>query len=59
VDFDVTGQFIDHIFCIRQKREEKRKYTEAVYQPFINFKKAFDSFRWEVMHNILTELVFL
>jgi hypothetical protein len=29
--------------------------SEAVYQLFINFKKASDKFRWEVLHNILME----
>jgi len=45
----------DHIFCIRQIREKKWEYNEAVHQPFIDFKKAYDSVRREVLYNILTE----
>ena len=32
----------DHIFCIRQILENKRKYNEAGHQVFIDFKKAYD-----------------
>ena len=30
-------------------------YNEAVHQPFIDFKKAYDSVRREVLYNILIE----
>jgi len=30
-------------------------YIEAVHQHIIDFKKAYDSVRWEVLHNILIE----
>jgi len=33
----------DHIFFICQILEEKWEYNEAVYQLFIDFKKAYDS----------------
>ena len=46
----------DRIFCIRQILEKKWEYNEAVHQLFIDFKKAFDSFRREVLYNILVEL---
>jgi len=46
---------IDHIFCIRQILEKKREYNEEVHQLFIDFKKAYDSVRREVLHKILTE----
>jgi len=39
----------DHIFCIRQILEKKWKYNEAVHQLFIDFKKAYDSVRMEVL----------
>ena len=46
----------DHIFCIRQILEKKWEYSEAVHWLFIDFKKAYDSLRREVLYNILTEL---
>jgi hypothetical protein len=45
----------DHIFCIRQILEKKREYNEAVHQLFIDFKKACDSVRREVLYDILME----
>ena len=45
----------DHIFCIRQILEKKWEYSEAVHQLFIDFKKAYDSVRREVLGNILME----
>jgi hypothetical protein len=46
---------IDHIFCIRQILEKKWEYNEAVNQLLIDFKKAHDSVRREVVYNILIE----
>ena len=46
----------DHIFCIWQILEKKWEYNEAVHQLFIDFKKAYDSVRREVLYNILIEL---
>ena len=46
---------IDHIFCIRQILEEKWEYNEEVHQLFIEFKKAYDSVRREVLYGILVE----
>ena len=51
MDFDTKC----HIFCIREILEKKWEYNEAVHQLFICFKKACDSFRREVLHNILIE----
>jgi hypothetical protein len=45
----------DHILSIRQILEKKWEYTEAVHQLFIDFKKAYDSVRREVLYNILIE----
>ena len=45
----------DHIFCIRQILEKRWEYNEAVHQLFIDFKKAYDSVRREVLYNILME----
>ena len=45
----------DHIFCIRQILQKKWGYNEAVHQLFIDFRKAYDSVRREVLYNILIE----
>jgi len=45
---------IDRIFFIRQMFEKKWKYNE-VHQLFIDFKKACDSVRREVLYKILIE----
>jgi len=56
VDFDRTDQLlIIIIFCIRQTLEKKWEYNEAVYQLFIDLKKAYGSVRREDLSNILTE----
>ena len=43
----------DHSFSIRQMLQKKWEYNEAVHQLFIDFKKAYDSVRREVLYNIL------
>ena len=45
----------DHTFFIRQILEKNWEYNEAVHQLFIDFKKAYDSVRREVLYNILIE----
>ena len=45
----------DHIFCIYQILEKRWEYSETVLRLFIDFKKAYDSFRREVFYNILIE----
>jgi sorting nexin-29 len=45
----------DQIYYIHQILEKKWEYSETVHQLFINFKKAYDSVRREVMYNILIE----
>jgi len=45
----------DHIFCVRQILEKKLEHYEAVHQLFIDFKKAYDSVRREVLYNILIQ----
>jgi len=47
---------IDHISCIRQILEKKWEYSEPVHQFFIEFKKAYDSVRREVLYKILIEV---
>jgi hypothetical protein len=55
LDFDVTSQLLTILFCIRQILEQKWENDETVYQLFIDFKKAYDSVRREVLYNILIE----
>ena len=50
VDSDARGRLL-----IRHILEKKWKYNEAVHQLFIDFKKAYDSVRREVLYNILIE----
>jgi hypothetical protein len=45
----------DVCICIRQILEKKWEYNETVHQLFIDFKKAYDSVRREVLYNILIE----
>jgi hypothetical protein len=40
------------ILCIRQILEKNLEYNETVHQLFIDFKKAYDSVRREVLYNI-------
>jgi hypothetical protein len=42
-------------FCIHQLLQKKWENNEAVNQLFIDFKKAYDSFRGEVLYNIQIE----
>ena len=46
---------IDQIFCIRQIFEKKWEYDGTVHHLYIDFKKAYDSVKREVLYNILTE----
>jgi hypothetical protein len=54
VDFNVTDQLHirDSAFV---KYWKKWEYNETVHQLFIDFKKAYDSVRWEELYNILIE----
>jgi hypothetical protein len=45
----------EHIFCLYQILETKWEFNEVVHQLFIDFKKAYDSDRSEVLYNILIE----
>ena len=54
MDSDAIGQLLI-IFCIRKILEKKWEHNEAVLQPFIDFKKAYDSIRREALYNILIE----
>jgi hypothetical protein len=45
----------DQIFYIPQILEKKWEYNGTMHQLFIDFKKAYDSIKREVLHNILLE----
>jgi hypothetical protein len=45
----------DQIFYFRQILEKILEYNGTVHQHFIDFKKAYDSVRREVLYNILIE----
>jgi hypothetical protein len=47
----VTGE----IFCIHQILEKKLEYNGTGYHLFIDFAKAYDSMRTELLYNILTD----
>jgi len=53
--FRFNRSIIDHIFCICQMLEKKWEYNEEVHQLCIDFKKAYDSVRREVLYKILLE----
>jgi hypothetical protein len=46
---------MDQIFYIWQILEKKWEYNGMVHQLFLDFKKAYDSVRREILHNILLE----
>jgi hypothetical protein len=48
---------VDQIFLIRHILEKKLEYNGTVHQLFIDFKKAYDSIKREVLCNILLEIV--
>jgi len=54
VDSEATSQLLV-IYSAFIKYLKKWEYSEAVHQLFIDFKKAYDSFRSEVLCNILIE----
>jgi hypothetical protein len=53
--FQGNGSTTDQIFYIWQVLEKKWEYNGTVHQLFIDFKKAYESVRREVLHNILIE----
>jgi sorting nexin-29 len=53
--FHCNKSTMDEIFYIWQILEKKWEYNGMVHQSFIDFKKAYDSIKREVLHNILLE----
>jgi hypothetical protein len=46
---------MNYIFYIQQILEKKLEYNGMAHQLFIDFKKAYDSVKREVLYNILLE----
>jgi hypothetical protein len=55
ISMDFNRSTTDQIFCILQILAKKWECNKMVHQLFIDFKKAYDSVRWEVLYNILIE----
>ena len=53
--FNATGQLLNIYSAIAKYLRKKWEYNEEVHQLFIDFKKASDSVRREVLYKILTE----
>jgi purine nucleoside phosphorylase len=51
----ITGLLRIRFFYIRQILETKWEYNGTVHQLFVDFKKAYDSVKREVLYNILVE----
>ena len=54
-DFDATVQLLIIYSSFANYLKKKWEYNDAVYQLFIDLKKAYDSFRREVLRNILIQ----
>jgi hypothetical protein len=52
---EIIGDHQCRIFCIRQILGEKCEYNNTVHQLWVDFKKAYDSVRREVLYNIHIE----
>jgi hypothetical protein len=46
---ELLGTITDQIFCIHQILEKKWEYNKIVHELLIDFKKAYDSVRREVL----------
>jgi hypothetical protein len=57
VDFDATGQLLIIYSAFFKYVEKKWDHNEAVHQLLIDFKKASDSVRTEILCNILLSFV--
>jgi hypothetical protein len=53
VGFDVTDQLLIRFSAFVGYWRKKWEYNETVHQLFIDFKKAYDLVRREVLYNIL------
>ena len=58
VDFEETGQLLTIYSAFVKYLRKKWQHIEAVHQLFIDFKKAYDLVRRNVLYNILIEFGF-
>jgi hypothetical protein len=56
--FEVNRLSSYYILCVHQILKEKEEHNEAVHQLFRGFKKAYDSFRRDILYNIVIIFVF-
>ena len=52
---DVTDRPLTKFFVFNRYWRKKWEYNGTIHQLFIDFKKAYDSIKSEVLYNILTE----
>ena len=55
MDFEATGQLLTIYTAFVKYLRRNGNTKKAVHQLFIDFKKAYDSVRSEVLYNILME----
>jgi hypothetical protein len=55
MDFDIIHQLLIRYSAFVSYWRKKWEYNGIVHQLFIDFKKAYNSVRGEVLYNILTE----
>jgi hypothetical protein len=55
MSFDITDKLMIIFFAFIKYWRKKWEYNETVHQLFIAFSNAYDSFRREVLYNILLE----
>ena len=53
--FDATGRLLIRYSALSKCLRKKWEYNEEVHQLFIDFRKAYDSVRREVLYKILLE----
>ena len=56
---DATGRLLIIYSTFAKYLRKKREYNEEVHQLFIDFKKAYDSVRREVLYSIRFSLSFV
>jgi hypothetical protein len=52
VGFDVTDQLLIRSFAFGRYWRKKWEYNETIHQLFVDFKKAYDSEKREVLYNV-------